>query len=364
MAEAYRLKAEHRYEDAWAAFQHARESGTDASTIALECGYLLATQNDADGARRYFLEALHSNDSRVSASARTELAALRPPQPAPASLSAVPAPVRPMASVSSKARSPRDYFRFDLYADALWSHSTRANSPDLLVPTVRARAHYRPFASLDLNLYLLAQATRDTASTSGGGGLPQIYSDNYAIFGTGILMRAWRGRIGFFAQLGAAINELEQTDALHPRVALDVRGGVVFYAETSRCAPPPVHGGKWGFTPCLDGYSEIIYASRFDNNVIAYVRPRAAATYLTTGPVAWQLMIGARAAKDINGNFYNNFVDAGPGQRWRLLKPFRLDLMVSANGGTYFGIARAGEPAPNPLHYFEARLEAATYVEF
>src|SRR5262245_20441297 len=61
LAEAYRLEAEHHFEDALAAFQHARESGADAPTMALECGYLLATHDDADGVRRYFLEALQSN---------------------------------------------------------------------------------------------------------------------------------------------------------------------------------------------------------------------------------------------------------------------------------------------------------------
>src|SRR5205823_2029552 len=128
------------------------------------------------------------------------------------------------------------------------------------------------------------------------------------------------------------------------------RGGVVLYAETSRCAMAPVHGAWLGFVPCAETYAEAVYVSRFNNNVIALGRPRVAGSYMITGPVAWQVFAEGRVAKDSNRDYYNNLADAGVGQRWRLLAPLRVDLLVSVNSGSYFGLWNH-DPAPSRLAY-------------
>src|SRR5205814_3062466 len=113
----------------------------------------------------------------VAAAARRELAALSPaPTAAPGAGSA--ATAKPSSALVARHTARRRLFHFDLYGDAFWSRSSQLNSGNDLVPTLRARALYRPFQSVDFNVYVFAQATRDTASTSGGANeLPRIYAD-------------------------------------------------------------------------------------------------------------------------------------------------------------------------------------------
>jgi hypothetical protein len=110
-------------------------------------------------------------------------------------------------------------------------------------------------------------------------------------------------------------------------------------------------------------YGESVYVSRYDDNVVGLLRPRAAAAYLVTGPVAWQVVTEVRAAKDIHNDYYNNFLEAGAGQRFRLLSPGRVDLLLSVHEGSYLGVHHI-EPAPRSLGYTDLRLEASTYLEF
>jgi hypothetical protein len=187
-----------------------------------------------------------------------------------------------------------------------------------------------------------------------------IDADDYALFGGGIRFRLWGGRIGLFAQAGPAVDLL--TGDKSP-MQLDARAGFDFFAETPRCAPAPRRDVSAAFEPCVETYAEGTYASRFDNDVFVFLRPRAGFTYLMTGPVAWQLVAEARAAKDTNAVYYNNFADAGGGPRFRLLAPFRFDLLATADGGSYFSL-RGPDPAPHPLAYGAIRLEAATYLEY
>jgi hypothetical protein len=95
---------------------------------------------------------------------------------------------------------------------------------------------------------------------------------------------------------------------------------------------------------------------------MAYARPRAAAGYLVMGPVLWQIVAEGRAGKDLNNDYWNNFADAGIGPRWRLLAPFRFDLLFTASGGAYFGLANR-DPAPSRLTYGDLRVLASTYLE-
>lgn len=136
----------------------------------------------------------------------------------------------------------------------------------------------------------------------------------------------------------------------------------MFFTETKDCAPPPERGVRAKLWPCAEAYMEGVYVSRFDNDLIGYGRPRAAAGLLLTGPVLWQIVAEGRIGKDTNNDYWNNFADAGGGPRVRLLKPFRFDLLFTASGGAYFGLANR-DPAPSQLTYADLRVLASTYLE-
>jgi tetratricopeptide (TPR) repeat protein len=329
--EGYRAKAKGDLAAARTAFERARANPTQAQIASMELGYLAASAGDPDTARARFDEAAIGANADLGAQARRERNTL-----------------------------PRHVFG-DAYFDAYgWDRRAGATTSDpIVVPTLRMRAFLRPVLSIPVDAYAAAQVVRDTASRGFVGlALPKVYADNFATFGAGLRAKLWR-RLELFAQIGPAINLLDDG---RDRTALDVRGGALMYAETRDCGPPPEHGVRARFLPCGEVYAEGIYASRFNNDVMAYARPRAAAGYLVMGPVLWQIVAEGRAGKDLNNDYWNNFADAGIGPRWRLLAPFRFDLLFTASAGAYFGLANR-DPAPSRLTYGDLRVLASTYLE-
>jgi hypothetical protein len=327
--EAYRKKASGDLEGAARSFQQARAAGADAQRVALEVGYLDRGRGALGAAQAQFASAADGPDPVLAEQARRELAVL---------------PQR---------------FSADLYADAQgWQRRSGHQLPTDLVPTVRLRGFLRPSLDLDLHLYVFAQVTRDTASRGrDGSGVPSIYADDYALTGGGLLLRLAGRRLGLFAQGGPAFNLLDDG---RPGRTLDVRAGAAFADESAGCRPD--RGGGFGLSLCADLYSEAIYVSRFRHNVIGFARAHLGASYLQTGPVAWQLLLQGRASGDRNADYYNNLADGGVVQRWRLQGSFPLDVSLGLNAGRYFG--RAGlDPAPARLRYLDLRLLAATYLE-
>jgi hypothetical protein len=258
----------------------------------------------------------------------------------------------PVAARGSEVRVRRD-----LYADTFaWRRVSGANHDADGVPTLRARGLVRPFESVPIELYGYAQVTRELGSSGITSG--RIHADNRAMLGAGVLLSLWQGRAGLFFQAGPALNLVDDGRA---RTLLDARGGGFLGVELRGCSPAP--GSGLQLTPCADFYGDLLYLARFDDDVASFARARGGATWLVTGPVAWQALVEGRAAADRNHDFYDNFADAGLAHRWRLLRPVRLDVVASGVAGRYRGVENV-DPAPDPLRYVDLRLEAATYFEF
>jgi hypothetical protein len=341
MNEAYRLKRDGKGHDAVLAFESARAAGADPQRVDLELAYLALDAGDYEGARRHLGDAQAGPD-----------AALR-------------------AQASRQARLLPSHFGGDMYVEAFafdrlapTGSPTAPNVPPDLVPTVRLRGYYRPWLSLDAALYVFAQATRDTSSH----GIQlhssaELYADDALIVGAGIRGRYLDGRAAWFAQIGPSF------DLLHdgrPRTQLDARLGTQVSLATQGCFPKPAASGspvRFELDGCAEVYGEAVYVSRYDNDVIGFVRPRAGATALVTGPLAWQPLVEARAALDANKDYWNNFADAGAALRVRLLEPFVVDAVFGIHTGTYFGFENK-DPAPKPLAYTDARLLVSTFVNF
>ena len=267
----------------------------------------------------------------------------------------------PDGTLADRAQAEQRYlprhFWAEIYGESFgWSRSQAAAPLTDLASTVRARALWRPRLDLDVSLYLFAQATRDLASDVGGA-LPRIYADNQALFGAGALARFWGGRAGAFAQAGPALALLD--DGGEP-LQLDARLGLFLAVASGGCA-----GGGPGFrvVPCLESYGEATYVSRYDHNVIALGRGRAGVSYLSTGPVRWQMLGELRAAVDRNQDYYNNLADVGVAHRWRLVAPVPFDLLLGAHAGRFLGVS-GRDPLPARRGYVDLRLVASTYLSF
>lgn len=329
MNEAYRLRAAGDGAGAERALESARSAGFDPQRVAIELAYVAAARGDASVARTRFSEAARGGDPEVAARARAELVALEPPPPV----------------------------RLELYAETFgWRRLSGPSATDDAVPMVRLRALRRPWPDVPLEVYAVAQATRDVRSRPGTATAgPVILADDAALAGGGVLVRS---RVaGAFAQVAAATSLLG--DGASP--GLDARAGVWLGLERAGCAPA-AGGVRLLLVPCAELWSEATWLSRFDHDVVGLVRGRAGASWLVTGPVAWQLVVEARAGADRNLHWWDDFADAGAGHRWRLLRPFRLDLLLSAHAGRYLG-ASGPDPVPADPGYADVRLELAMEID-
>lgn len=314
----------------------AEAAGADICAVQLERGYLATAQDKPASARKWFVKAKNCENPDTAANAKEEL------------------------KVSWRL------FWGDLYAELYGWHRfyPAASRNTNLVPLLRVRGYIHPIPKLDLDPYVFFQISRDVASRGlGPNGYPLVYADNTMMFGVGVLFRFWKRKVGLFAQIGPAINLLNDS---RRRVWLDARAGGFFAIEAPTCRPEPQMtdpGARVGFDGCGEVYAEAVWVNRFDNNIFTMGRGRLAFTFLTTGPVAWQPVAELRVLKDINNDYWNNLIDAGAGIRWRLLTPIGLDVMLGVHGGSYFGLENK-DPAPTPLSFAELRLQAATYIAF
>jgi len=248
----------------------------------------------------------------------------------------------------------------DVYAESFgWSRASGASRDPDVVPTLRLRGLYAlaPELGLDLHAYFGVQITRDVASHAAGV-LSTIYADDRAIMAPGLLLRAWSGRVGLFAQAGAAVDLLGKAGT-----RFDARAGAFLGIESQRCWAHAGSGVELRIDPCAEVYSEAVYLSRFQDDVVGFARGRLGASYLVTGPVSWGLVAQVRTGASRNQSYWDNYVDGGAGVRWRLLAPFHADLLATVDRGTYYGVA-ARDPAPSPLAYTELRLLFSTYLEY
>lgn len=314
-----------------AAFDAARAAGADPQRLGVELAYLDLASGSRDAARAHLVAAADGGDPAVAAQARAELAAL-----------------------------PRR-LRLDLYSELLaWDRTAGADRSGATVPMVRLRALWRPWLDHALDLYAFAQGTREVGPIAVRGGSPVLHADDATFAGGGVLLRGLDGHAGVFAQAGPAI---ATAPGRAGRTALDVRAGTFLDLSAGRCWPAPADGIRATLDPCGEGYGEVVYASRFHDDVFGLGRVRGGVTLAVAGPVALGLVSEGRLALSRNRDWYDQLADAGAGLRARLLTPFHLDLSATVVAGRYLGI-HGRDPAPSQLSFVDLRLQAATFIEF
>jgi hypothetical protein len=330
MDQGWARKASGDLDGAAASFEQAKSAGFDAQRADLELSYVALSARRTGPARERLEAAARGPDPELAAQARHELKALG------------------------------GAMRRDLYAETFaWTRADGAARRANAVPTLRLRGLYQPLESIPLDGYVFAQATRDLASGDRNG-VPQVYADDRAIAGAGVQLRMLGGRAALFAQAGSAFALIEDGRA---DVLLDVRAGAIGNVESRGCSPEPRRGASLRVMACSEAYGEAIWFSRFEHDMVAFARGRAGATWLVTGPLAWTLLLEGRGSVDRLGHTYDNFVEGGLAQRWRLLEPVKVDLLASASTGVVLR-GRADDPVPGDRGYLELRLIASTFLEF
>jgi len=287
-------------------FQTAWAYAPDDHRLALELGYIYARLGEMAKAESAFRGALPSPDPEISRAAQLALANVRAAQ--------------------------RVWF-LDIYGSPFYT--TRFSN---FIGFYEVQLHWRPRPDSPFSLYLGHRLTRDTRSE--GGELPQIFSDNVALFGPGIRIHPPGWHLSFRAEVNVAVNLVRTPDS--PRSESDFRAILAYYRRWDGNWVGPLGGitlgqisGERLFT---DVDVSVGYYSRFDDNVIGYLQFREGLRLVDAGPSTlagyWRLNL----AKDTNRDFFNNLTEVGVGAD---LHPFRGSGVILRGEylrGFYFGI--------------------------
>jgi tetratricopeptide (TPR) repeat protein len=362
--DAYRLHREGKAGEAIARFKQALEAAPADESAAMQIGYWHVERKEFDQARLWFGQALSSKTASVAAEARRALDTVQQAELAQrrergfqlAQQGDTRAAIREFESVL--AADPHNYAA--MRQVALWYSSlheyaasrkwleSAASSPDpieaqaaraelkglgplmrnyfldaSLVPLYTTRfSNFLAYSQAKIGLkagemrpfepYLSVRVGRDTRSRAGT--LPQIFSDNAAIFSLGVQGHPFSRFVTLYAEAGASVRLVGRTASTFGGGRPDYRGGLL-YARSWGAGLADSGGGP--LARFRDVYFDLSYYRRFGDNVIGYLQFREGWRLASAvSPLRVQLFGGFNLAKDSKGDYYNNVVEFGPGIRF------------------------------------------------
>jgi Tfp pilus assembly protein PilF len=172
--------------------------------------------------------------------------------------------------------------------------------------------------------------TRGTAPAPVAWASPQFLSESSLIAGGGVATPAWHGLTGW-AEAGMAINYLNSPGV--NRAMPDYRGGISASKGFGHLLERP-SGGFFTETT-----ADNVFISRFQDDLLLYVQNRfgyTASPLKGLGGFQTQLLWNSNATTDLNRQAWANFVEFGPGVRWRwAAMPKGVSLSVNFLRGVY-----------------------------
>jgi tetratricopeptide (TPR) repeat protein len=279
---AYDSLARNRPEEAISLFEQAHQADASDAATTLQLGYLYQATGDMAKAKEMFEAECSNQDPKVALQATSALAEVN--------------------------RESRWWFGTAYGAPFYQSRfSNEINSFDAKIG-LRPSPYLQPYIGLRL--------TRDTRSDTGN--LPEIFSDNSAVFSVGVQSPILGHGTNIYAEAGTALSLLS-----HPttgRAVPDYRVGLTWFqpwgvsmAQVSQVSPH-------GFSPTGNAYGDVGFYSRYNENVIGYFQVREGVNLPTARVLPIQALAAVDLVKDSNGNFYNNVAEVGPEVR---IAPFR-----------------------------------------
>ena len=181
---------------------------------------------------------------------------------------------------------------------------------------------------LPLRPYVSTRLIGDVRQTTASGGLPPQYlSENSFIFSIGLATPVYHHTVGWF-EAGEAlsyIGKTSHTGLLTP----DYRGGVSYNRGWGRALNSESRG--WFADTSNDG----LFVSRFNKDMLVYSQNRTGYTFVPDS-VNFQTFWSWNATFDAKGYAWANFIEIGPGVRWRFdAMPKSMFFTVQALRGSY-----------------------------
>ena len=198
-------------------------------------------------------------------------------------------------------------------------------------------------------VYLSYRRTKDNRSTSGIQGLiiqnsiSQIFEDNVAIYSVGFRGSPWPTiPLQAFIEAGSAEDLVYRN---RPVWKKDLRGGLVYY---NAWGEKPTYTDSlefpWKWVATL--YADLIYYSRYDNNVIGTTWFRPGLRAATFQSASLDLYVANYYIVDKNKEFFNNTYSVGPGIAIRPTNRANVVFRFESLQGYYIPVR---SPTPNPF---------------
>jgi hypothetical protein len=161
--------------------------------------------------------------------------------------------------------------------------------------------------------------------------------------GAGVSTRNWRGITGWF-EAGAAMKYLGSRKDIGGAVP-DYRGGIAFARGFGHLLGSSSHGL---FAETND---DGIFVSRFNNDMLLYSQNRTGYTFgaAESNGFQTQLYWNWNVTVDAKGEYWANFVENGPGVRFRF-KPLPSSMVFSVNALRGNFLVQQGNPG-KPVFY-------------
>jgi len=309
----YQLLAQNRKSEAIKVFEAVHNDDPSDAAVTLQIAYLYAAAGRTSKAKLLFAAASKDADTKFAGQANAGLEQL---------------------DLDSK-------FWFASFYAAPFYQSRFSNeiNPANAKIGLNISRYFQPYVGL--------RFTRDVRSEVGT--LPQIYSDNSAVFSVGVQSILWHTGAVLYAEAGTAVHLIGEK----PLAAPDYRVGIDWFRSWGAAL---VHAGDAGhsLSPTGSAYADGGFYSRYDHNFIGNVQLREGINLPTSGVLPMQLLAATNLVRDLNGNFYNNVIEFGPVLR---ISPLRRVPSLSMETQYLRGFYTAHDPTnPYGTRYGDFRV--------
>ncbi len=305
-------------------------SVTQSPDIAMQLGYLYDELNDKPQAYRYFSAASSSSDPAHALRAQQALTHL--------------------GGLQTKAL-PAPYF-----SEVFFTPFTQSRF-GLTVRPLIARAGVEQENRFKTKEYVFLRRTDDNRSVHLGQ-VSQIYEDDVQITGVGAQITPFSTLpVVGFVEAGTAYDLVYRA---RDRWRGDLRAGVMYYQNVG-CKPDYYDRLKISRDYYSEWYADMIYFSRYQNNVIGGVVTRQGIRALQYKSSLLNVYWVGRVLADTQRIFYNNFAEMGPGVAWVPSNRWNVQLRFEHLNGVY--LPAGNIPNPYPKHYTNNVVQLLFYVK-
>lgn len=300
-------------------------------SLAMQLGYLYDQIDDKPTAYQYFKQASKSSDPKLALSANNAMTNL--------------------AGLQTRAL-PKPYF-----SEVFFNPFTQSRFGLTVRPLV-VRLGIEQDNFFHAKQYAFFRRTDDNKSENLGQ-LSQIYEDNVQIIGFGGQIVPIKGipLVGFL-ETGAAY-DLVYRD--RKRWRGDLRAGFMYYNEFGTRSAY-FDNMYWSLNYYSDLYGDATYFTRYDNNVIAGVKTHQGLRLLQYHDFQLNLYATGRMITDTQRQFYNNFLEVGPGFELVPSNRFNVKIRFEHVNGVY--LPAGASPNPYSKYYTNTLVQFLLYVKF